>query len=66
MNTVKTKSGALINPFASITDLLSGTTFSSDTETKGHLQSLATAFHEIAQSNEGQMLLSALEGETSQ
>ena len=65
MNTVKTKSGAQINPFASITDLLSGTSFNSDGETRGHLQSLATAFHEISQTDHGQMLLSALEGESS-
>merc|ERR1711915_1060924 len=62
MNTVKTKSGAQINPFASITDLLSGTSFNSDRETRGHLQSLAAAFHEISQTDHGQMLLSALEG----
>merc|ERR1712203_495460 len=58
----KTKSGIQINPFASFNDLLAGTSFQQDKVTQGHLESLGGAFHEISKTEEGQVLLTAMEG----
>merc|ERR1711874_179335 len=55
--TIKTKSGIQINPFASLNDLLDGTSFQQDKVTQGHLESLGGAFHEISKTDEGQVLL---------
>ena len=60
--TIKTKSGIQINPFASFNDLLDGTSFQQDKVTQGHLESLGGAFHEISKTEEGQVLLTAMEG----
>ena len=60
--TIKTKSGIQINPFASFNDLLAGTSFQQDKVTQGHLESLGGAFHEISKTDEGQVLLTAMEG----
>ena len=62
MNTIRTNSGIQINPFASISDILSGTSFNDDREAQGHLQSLADAFHDISKTDEGQVLLCSMEG----
>merc|ERR1712183_64370 len=59
---IKTKSGLTINPIGSIQDLLSGTTFQEDRVAQGHLQSLGDAFHEIGKTEEGQVMLVAMEG----
>ena len=59
---IKTKSGISINPIGSIQDLLSGTSFQEDAAAQGHLKSLGDAFHEIGQSEEGQIMLTAMEG----
>ena len=61
--TIKTKSGIQINPFASFNDLLAGTSFQQDKVTQGHLESLGGAFHEISKTEEGQVLLTAMEGQ---
>ena len=65
MNTIRTNSGIQINPFASISDILSGTSFNDDREAQGHLQSLADAFHDISKTDEGQVLLCSMEGKQS-
>ena len=59
---IKTKSGISINPIGSIQDLLSGTSFQEDAAAQGHLKSLGDAFYEIGQSEEGQIMLTAMEG----
>ena len=59
---IKTKSGLTINPIGSIQDLLSGTSFQTDTAAQGHLKSLGDAFYEIGKSEEGQVMLQAMEG----
>ena len=61
--TIKTKSGIQINPFASLNDLLDGTSFQQDKVTQGHLESLGGAFREISKTDEGQVLLTAMEGQ---
>merc|ERR1712202_2211 len=63
---IKTKSGLTINPIGSIQDLLSGTSFQEDRVAQGHLQSLGDAFHEIGKTEEGQVMLVAMEGLASQ
>merc|ERR1711874_805496 len=60
--TIKTKSGIQINLFASLNDLLDGTSFQQDREAQGHLESLGGAFHEISKTDEGQVLLCSMEG----
>merc|ERR1711881_666667 len=50
------------NPFDSFNDLLAGTSFQQDKVTQGHLESLGGAFHEISKTDEGQVLLTAMEG----
>merc|ERR1712096_211134 len=59
---IETKSGLTINPIGSIQDLLSGTSFQEDRVAQGHLQSLGDAFHEIGKTEEGQVMLVAMEG----
>merc|ERR1712227_799 len=43
-------------------DLLTGTSFHQDNQAQEHLQSLATAFHDISKTDEGQVLLCSMEG----
>merc|ERR1712215_463040 len=57
-----TKSGFTIDPIGSIQDLLSGTSFQEDRVAQGHLKSLGDAFHEIGKTEEGQIMLQAMEG----
>merc|ERR1712236_51999 len=61
-NEMTTKSGFTVNPIGSIQELLSGTSFQEDTVAQGHLKSLGDAFHEIGKTEEGQIMLQAMEG----
>jgi len=61
-STIKTKSGIEVNPVSSINDLLKGTTFQEDDVAQGHLQCLGDAFYDISKTDEGQVLLLAMEG----
>ena len=61
-DTIRTQSGIRINPVNAINDLLSGTTFHQDSIAQGHLKSLGAAFHEISKTEEGQVMLVAMEG----
>lgn len=59
---IQTKTGLSIDPIGSVQELLSGTSFMQDEVAQSHLEALGLAFQEIGKTEEGQVMLYAMEG----